>query len=241
MVKQKLPFPDFHPEVNSVSKSLYETWHFTDALRKASIRLEEVCKKILKNKTWKEETWTTLMAKLFCEKDWKVIFPLVNLWLQDSWAKQQSYYFLFSWFAWTIRNTLAHNSDDLDDIEALYWLNIVSYLFYKLDRAIEINSIDDSLDEEVIKKEKVKVISSKSKKDLENQLEQILIIDERINKISSDTNDKTLAKLSIEKIANEILTEKIDEIWEEVFNYYFENEEKINFIILQKIYDNSSN
>jgi len=125
--KKILPFPDFHPEVNSVSKSLYESWHFTDALRKASIKLEEVCKKILKDKTWKEETWTTLMAKLFCEKDWKVIFPVVNLWLQDSSAKQQSYYFLFSGFAWAIRNQLAHNSDDLDDIEALYGLNIVSY------------------------------------------------------------------------------------------------------------------
>jgi len=42
-----IPFPEFHHEVNAVSRSLYESEHFTDALRKASIRLEEVCKKLL--------------------------------------------------------------------------------------------------------------------------------------------------------------------------------------------------
>jgi hypothetical protein len=47
----KLPFPEFHPEVEAVAKSLYESGHFTEALRSASIRLEEVCKEILKNKT----------------------------------------------------------------------------------------------------------------------------------------------------------------------------------------------
>jgi len=64
---------------------------------------------------------------------------------------------------------------------------------------------------------------------------------ESIKNVSKNTNDQSLAKLSIWKEIENILTEKIEEIWWEIFNYYFENQEKINFIILQKIYDNSSN
>ncbi|MEI8253255.1 MAG: TIGR02391 family protein [bacterium] len=48
------------------------------------------------------------------------MFPFVNLSVKDNPAKQEGYCNLFSGFASTIRNTLAHSSDDLDDIEALY-------------------------------------------------------------------------------------------------------------------------
>jgi hypothetical protein len=78
----KIPFPELHPEVEIVAKSLYESGHFTEALRSASIRLEEVCKSILKEKTGKEETGTVLMAKLFCLKDGKALVPFVNLSLE---------------------------------------------------------------------------------------------------------------------------------------------------------------
>lgn len=228
----QLPFPDFHSEVNRVSRSLYESGHFTDALRSASIRLEECCKQILKNKTGKEETGTTLMAKLFCEKDWKVLYPIINMWLQDSADKQKSYYFLFSWFAWAIRNQLAHSTEPLDDIEALYWLNVVSYLFYKLDRAKEMNTLTVMpTDQRSSSIQDIPVNDT-----VESGIKSLLLWETRITDIVQQTQDPALAKLTIKKVSEEILSEKIDVIWERSYNYYFKYKDTIVLFIYSSLY-----
>jgi len=232
--KHPIPYPTFHEEVDNVAKSLYESEHYTQALKEASIRLEERCKEYLFKLKWIEMTWVPLMQKLFSSKD--CLVPLVNLSLQSNIAKQDAYRDLFAWYMWAIRNTLQHSTAKLDDTEALYGLNIVSYLFYKLDRAIEINSIEDNLEEENIKLVKAKTKTSNDNKNFDIILKDFLLSCEKIRNIPLDTTDKTLAKLSIEKIANDLLIEKLEEIWEESYNYYFENNERINSIILQELW-----
>lgn len=231
-----LPFPELHPEVEAVAKSLYESGHFTEALRSASIRLEEVCKAILKEKTGKEETGTVLMAKLFCQKDWKALVPFVNLSLEWASAKQESHYFLFSGFAWAIRNKLAHSTEKLDDIEALYWLNIASYLFYKLDRARELNEILPTpivipQDQSALAVQETNTVQIE---DFILSLEQ----ENRIQEISTKTPDRSNARLTLEKILQEILLERIDNLWSDSYNA-FSNEplkQEIINILITKLY-----
>lgn len=259
MPEIKIPFPELHKKVEAVSKSLYESGHFTDALRKASIKLEEECKSILKDATWEELTGVVLMQKLFWYKskdkqrksediDDEIadvdgcLFPFVNLSLKDSPAKQQSYCNLFSGFAGSIRNTLAHSSDDLEDIEALYGLNIVSYLFYKLDRAKELNEIiliPEIPPPAINLQEMFQEFLDKTF--FESIIEKILS-DPRIQEIPNQTQDLSNAKLSIEKITEDILVGSIDEIWDYRFNQLMEEplkQEMINTLIT-KLYDPSN-
>ena len=164
------------------------------------------------------------MARLFAEKDGKVIYPMVHLWLKDSSDKQKSHYFLFSGFAGVIRNNLAHSTNDLDDIEALYWLNVTSYLFYKLDRARELNRVD-----EPTKKQEAWINRFEEK--LTDELEQYLfeslasklLADTRIKNIPSQTQDKINARLEVTKLTEDILISSIDEIGEPAYNTYSTN------------------
>ena len=236
-----LPFPKLHPEVEAVAKSLYESGYFTEALRSASIRLEEICKAILKEKTGKEETGTVLMAKLFCQKDWKALIPFVNLSLEGASAKQESHYFLFSGFAWAIRNKLAHSTEKLDDIEALYWLNIASYLFYKLDRAKELNevvSVPIIPTPQILPVQILHQTSTVQIEDFIQSLEQEV----RIQEIPSKTPDKSNARLTLEKLLQEILLEQMDELWNETYNALSGEPSKQEIIntLITKLYDSNN-
>lgn len=225
----KIPFPEFHRKVNEVSKSLYETEHYTDALRKASIKLEEECKKIYLNKTGDELTGVPLMQKLFSYNEKKeedqnfceCHLPVVNISTKKGVVKQKAYGQFFAGFMEIIRNTLAHNSDDLDELEALYGLNIVSYLFYKLDQAIEKNSLlqaEEITEEQVTENE---TLDNSQKEDF-----MILILsDEEIKKLSEIETDDTNLILSIEKRVKEILVENVDELGIEIYNIVNDNNE----------------
>jgi hypothetical protein len=60
------PYPQFHAFVDEVSKSLYESGHFTEALRSASTKLEEYCKEILGSMVGSNEYFgQVLVTKLF--------------------------------------------------------------------------------------------------------------------------------------------------------------------------------
>jgi len=229
----QLPFPDFHPEVNSVSRSLYESGHFTHALKEASIRLEECCKQILKEKIWlsKWDRGHTIMTKLFCEKDWKVLFPIVNMWLEDSSDKQQWYYFLYSGFVAAIRNSVQHSTELLDDIEALYGLNMVSYLFYKLDRAKEMNAIPETIEQEPPQ-------TTQTNDTIESSIISLLLSDSHIQ-AAKQIDDPWIAKLEIKKIATETMVMSIDTIWPEIYNYYDTHEEQIILSLLSSLYDHN--
>ncbi|MEI7511798.1 MAG: TIGR02391 family protein [Candidatus Peregrinibacteria bacterium] len=235
----QIPFPEFHPTVNAVAKSLYESGHYTEALRSASIRLEERCKELLKERTGDEETGTTLMAKLFCEKEGKVICPMTNLSAKDGADKQKAFYFLFSGFAGVIRNTLAHSTTKLDDLEALYGLNIASYLFYKLDSALKNNAIGEEKQTEP-GKEAVELINEAMKNFSESALVKFLLRDEKIKIIPTRTDDQGTARLLVEKNVQDILTEQIEEIGEGTYNEFFSDadlQSKIYSTIIQKLYE----
>ncbi len=229
----KIPFPEFHPAVNTVAKSLYESGHFTDALRRASIKLEEECKKIYKEKTGNEASGTQLMAKLFCEKDGKVCMPMTNLSIKDGSDRQKSIYFLFSGCIGAIRNPIAHESDDLEDVEALYGLNIVSYLFHKLE---QVTNKKEAAEEKV----DIIISSTVDLETIETSLMAILLEDDEIKSIADTTTDKSNAKLSIKKRVQEILTDQLNIVGEDTYNAFFadkEFQEKIYHLILEKIYE----
>ncbi len=233
-----IPFPEFHSEVNSVAKTLYESGHFTDALRKASIKLEEKCKEVYREKTAKEASGVTLMTKLFCENKGEAILPMFNLSSTEGADRQKSIYFLFSGCIGAIRNPLAHESADLEEIEALYGLNVVSYLFYKLDVAIKLNSSQKNnyKPEEIV----TDYLTTSNSTSLESNLIKIILADTHIKSISSQTNDQSNAKLSIEKRAQELITENLETIGEETYNLFFSDknfQEKIYSEILRKIYE----
>ncbi len=226
-----LPFPDFHPEVNSVSRSLYESGHFTQALKEASIRLEECCKSELLGMKWVEMTWVPLMQKLFSSKN--CLIPFVNLSLQSNIAKQDAYRDLFAWFMWAVRNSVQHSTEILDDIEALYWLNMVSYLFYKLDRAKEMNTV-----QETIEQEPLQIVQTDDS--IESSITTLLLTDWRITEISSQTQDQSIAKLTLQKVSEDIITEQLEVYWKiDEYNYYFAHQELFILSLLSLLYDHN--
>lgn len=261
-----IPFPEFHKEVNKVAKSLYESGHFTDALRKACIKLEEECKIIYKEKTGIEKTWVPLFQQLFRYRDeqeilkiqernskkWEddeledeseCLFPIVNLSTSDGVTKQKAFCNLYASVGEILRNTLAHSSDDLNQDEALYWLNIVSYLFYKLDRAKEFNSIEKIEERPEVQSNpfETKLTEALEKHMFENLVTKLLS-DERIKNVPSQTQDKINARLEVKKLTEDILTHSVDEIGELAFNTYSVdpwNKMLIDYLINQ-LYDSKS-
>ncbi|MDD3923323.1 MAG: TIGR02391 family protein [Endomicrobiaceae bacterium] len=215
------PYPQFHTKVNEVAQKLYENGHFTDALRKSSIRLEEECKFIYKEKTGEEESGTTLMSKLFCKQsDGKIIMPMVNLSAREGSDRQQSIYFLFSGCIGAIRNPIAHQSADLDDIEALYGLNIVSYLFCRLEK---VRTINDNL---------TPVIVSKDYKLNQADINKLITLVSQSQKLKNLKTKKPLnMELAIKVILDDLVVENLDKLGEELYNYYFSNKENQEEII----------
>lgn len=216
-----IPFPDFHPRVNTVAQAQYNSGFYSDALFRASRELENECKNILKEKTGRTLSGQELMAKLFSiDKNWNTIFPLVNLSLEEGADRQKSLYFLYSGFTGIIRNPLAHDWD-LADIEALYGLNIVSYLFYKLDRAKELNKIDViSIKQEKWSNPFEEKLSEALEKHIFQSLASRLISDTRIKNLPSQTQDIINARLELTKLTEDILIHSIDEIGELAYNTY---------------------
>jgi Protein of unknown function (Hypoth_ymh) len=226
MSKKQIPFPNFHSLVDEVSKSLYESGHYTDALRKASIKLEEECAKKLFQINGQELTGEPLMMELFVPKNGKAHIEFVNLSKKGGDSKQKSFGFMYSGFAGVIRNTLAHSSDNLEDIEALYGLNMVSYLFYKLDQVQKSQLL-------VPDKEEIKILFDITFEDKIYEL-----IEQHENVLSNLFRNKTkpeIAETMFYKYVENILLNKIDVLPDGLFDYYSTNKEFQNQIYTNQV------
>lgn len=263
MPEVRIPFPEFHTEVTTVSKSLYESGHFTDALRKTCIKLEEECRKIYKEKTGVDKTGVPLFQQLFryreeeeitkiqernsrksdeedIEDESECLLPLVNLSTTDGVIKQKAFCNLYASIGEILRNTLAHSSEDMEDIEALYWLNIASYLFYKLDRARKLNEIISFVPPQVLGQ-----LTETEEESIWIDVEMAIanfLIDDRIQQVPTQTQDRSLAKLSIEKILEIILVERIEELWDAWYNALSNDPLKQEIIntLITKLYDSNN-
>ncbi len=222
------PYPHFHSKVDEVSKKLYEGGHFTDALRIVSTRLEEYCKEILVSITGETEcSGQNLITKLFCLKqdenqiERPPVIVFYNLSTKDGRSKQESMLKMFSGFVGVIRNELAHTTTPLKDVEALYGLNIASYLFYKLEEAhLKLSGIEDSTDIE-----KVSTINSES---AVTTISNFLLKSETFKSLKFD--DMQNSRLLIKNILDNLVVDNLSIFGEDVYNFYFsstENQEKI--------------
>ena len=234
-----IPFPEFHPKVNEVSRSLYDSGHYTDALRKSSIKLEEVCKDILKEHIGDHEfSGQVLISKLInyrkekqtdkseIEKDPYLQF--YNISSSDGKDKQQNTYKLFAGVFGIIRNDLAHSTRDLEDIVALYGLNIISYLFYKMD------SVSNNSQTPIMKnKEKYHQKSVYDFEVQEDELVDIYIDSPNFQKEKASlmlATDKLSAKSIVERSVDNFIVDIIDEKIE-LYNLYTNNVHYKNMVI----------
>lgn len=234
------PYPQFHTMVDDVSKTLYQSGHFTEALRSASTKLEEYCKEISISLLGSDEySGQRLVYKLFWYEKKKqdgseVISPpliaFYNLATIDGKSKQESMCKMYSGFVGVIRNQLAHCTVPLNDIEALYGLNIASYLFYKLEEAYSANKI--LVDEEP----KITDALELNARDI-NKI--IKLVDEEEKFKNINIADLYNAKLAIKSALDALIIDNLDTLGAEVYNSYNssqKNPEKIIGIIIEKIY-----
>jgi Protein of unknown function (Hypoth_ymh) len=224
MFKKQIPFPSFHPLVNEVSESLYKSGHYTSALLKASVRLEEELKAILKTHIPNHElSGQALLAKLlrYRKEESKELEPYLqfyNLSTADGKDKQINMTNLFCGFMGVIRNELAHVSENLEDIEALYGLNMVSYLFYKLDQ------VNSKLEPKIRNKPTKKVTESERKnfEEFVHKLIKTKGLDD-LGKILTTSPEITATMFS--NYVETLLLEKIDALPEGLFDLYTTNTE----------------
>lgn len=224
------PYPQFHTKVDEVSKSLYESGHFTDALRSASIKLEEYCREILLSINGASGiSGQILISKLFnFTKDGTP--PLIifyNISTREGKTKQDCMYKMFSGFVGVVRNQLAHSSAKLDDLEALYGLNIASYLFYKLEEAYNKLSGESV---PVMPNQQTDINSVEAGK----KVFEIIINNEDFKKIKFE--DLQNYRLAIKNILDSLVVENLENLGNDIYNFYFssaENQEKVIQYILE--------
>ena len=123
---------NIHPEIQQVSKDLFDNKHFTQATFEAFKCIE---KKVQETSTLSSPGWD-LMMKAFNKKSPKI--KLNNLASVSDKDEQEGYKFIFGGTMQGIRNPRAHGSDisDAPD-QCLDYLSLASLLLKRIDRSNE--------------------------------------------------------------------------------------------------------
>ncbi len=123
---------NIHPEIQQVSKNLFDDGHFTQATFEAFKCIE---KKVQETSTLSSTGWD-LMMKAFNKKSPKI--KLNNLALMSDKDEQEGYKFIFGGTMQGIRNPRAHKSDISDTPDqCLDYLSLASLLLRRIDRSNE--------------------------------------------------------------------------------------------------------
>ena len=123
----------FHQDLIDVSKKLFEDQHYSNAVLEAMKLVNNKVKEIVKQSTWQEFDWASLMDKAFSL--WNPIIPLTDQSGQTERDIQQWYMFLFKWAMLAIRNPKAHDHVQLEKEKAVHFLFLANLLLMRLQEA----------------------------------------------------------------------------------------------------------
>lgn len=137
--------PRLHQLLSESALGLCDDGYYTDALRKAGIRMEEYFKEMLDYFEPDHELFGVALAhRLLKEREEKVndtkevyepYLQVYNCATKEGKKKQESFRSIVTGTFDVIRNYLAHSSQDLEESEALYAINIINYILLKTEIA----------------------------------------------------------------------------------------------------------
>jgi uncharacterized protein (TIGR02391 family) len=120
-----------HPTVVKVSKSRFESGHFADSVEAALRELNDVVKKIVRDRLSQEFDGADLMNRAFSAN--KPIISLADLTTQTGRDIQVGYMQIFAGAMTGIRNPKAHANIDIGSESAVHLLYLASLLFFKIE------------------------------------------------------------------------------------------------------------
>lgn len=117
-------------KIISVSKKLFDDWHYASSVFEATKLVNNEIKSIVKNQTGEEFDWTDLMNRAFSLSN-----PIIQLWvLTNETGKniQRWYMEIYRWTISAIRNPKWHDNVQIDQKKAIHFLFLANLLLLKI-------------------------------------------------------------------------------------------------------------
>lgn len=120
-----------HPTVVKIASSRFQSENFADAVEACLKEINDVVRKLVKDKTGYEYDGSDLMNRAFSLQ--KPVIPLDDLTTASGRDVQLGYMQIFAGSMTGIRNPKAHANIQIDRARAIHLLFLASLLFFKLD------------------------------------------------------------------------------------------------------------
>ena len=134
--------PDFsnawtmlHPTVVKIAKTRFESGNFADAVEACLKEINDIIRRLVKDKTGNEYDGSDLMNRAFSVE--KPILCLEDLATSSGRSIQIGYMQIFSGAMTGIRNPKAHSNIVIGPSRAVHFLFLASLLFSKLDERVQ--------------------------------------------------------------------------------------------------------
>lgn len=125
---------DIHPKIVSISKSRFESTHYSDAVESALKEVNSCVKGIIRKKTGKEVDGAPLMHLAFSPKDPLIV--LDDLSTESGRNVQQGYMEIFAGAMIGIRNPKAHDNIHITEVRTKHFIYLASLLMHKIDERV---------------------------------------------------------------------------------------------------------
>ncbi len=123
-----------HPVITKVSRSRFESMHYSDAVEAAFKEINKTVKGIVKADTGEEIDGAPLMYKAFSPN--QPVICIGDLSTESGRNIQQGYMQIYAGVMMGIRNPKAHENVEIDSSRASHLLTLASLLMFKLDEQV---------------------------------------------------------------------------------------------------------
>jgi uncharacterized protein (TIGR02391 family) len=124
-----------HPRVKTIAKTRFESGHYADAAEAVFKEINDIVRKLVKDKTGEEYDGADLMNRAFSPKN--PVIRLDDLGTETARSIQMGYMQIFSGAVTGIRNPKAHSNIKIEPIRSIHFLFLASLLLSRIDERIQ--------------------------------------------------------------------------------------------------------